>query len=1046
MAFVGLVSLVLLASGLSETYFQYEDRKAVLVASQGDKAVGAAEKIKAFVDAIESRLAQSFPVGSADSITLADRREEYLRLLREVPAVSTVQYIDRDGRERIRLSRIAINLVGTGADLAGDPLFRVARSAGTYYSPVSFRLSEPYLEIAVAEAHSGDGVAAVEVNLKLILEVVESVTVGASGYAYVVDQRGQLIAHPDISMVLRRPDVSQLPQVAARSKPTGSAGAPTIGRNLGGEQVLTAHETIPSLGWTVFVDEPLSEAFAPVYTALGRNLALLGLGLVLSLGASLMLAETMVRPIRALREGAANVASGHLGERIRISSGDELEALADEFNGMTAELEASYQDLEHKVADRTSELALALEALRASDERLRTVMTNVPLALLAIDRGLTIELAEGRGLGALGRATSSLVGRSVHALCGEDHAICAVIERAMAGTPVNATVEVGGRPFDLQCAPIHADSGEVTEVIAVAVDVSERVRAEAVMRQQSEVYEPLLKAQSDLGEVIAIFEGTRLLYANEALTHITGRPAEELREIAAIEAIVEPDDRAVFREALLSRRSGVNVEVAIRMPDGERAELEVAVERYQSGDAERIVVVARDVTERKRAERALEHQALHDLLTGLPNRTLLQDRAEYAIATARRAGSPVSLLLMDLDHFKEVNDTFGHAAGDTLLRQVGERIVGSIRESDTVARLGGDEFAVLLPGTSADDARRVAQTVLTALERPILIEGHALGISASVGIATSPEHGLNPSTLLRNADIAMYVAKRAMSGTSVYERANEQRSADRLALTADLRLAIENRSLALHFQPLLDLRTERIVGVEALARWPHATHGFVPPSDFIPLAEQTGLIKPLTDWVIGVALQRRQELRERGHDIGVSVNLSVRSLLDTGLPAVVAELLTRWHDRPENLTLEITESVLMAEPDRAVHILSRLREMGVRLALDDYGTGYASLAYLRRLPLDILKIDRSFIAGLTTDEGSSAIVRSTIELGHSLGFRVVAEGVESSAALAKLREFGCDEIQGYYVSPALPVDELGYWLEARTWADKTTLVSPARLR
>jgi len=428
----------------------------------------------------------------------------------------------------------------------------------------------------------------------------------------------------------------------------------------------------------------------------------------------------------------------------------------------------------------------------------------------------------------------------------------------------------------------------------------------------------------------------------------------------------------------------------------------------------------------------LEHQALHDSLTGLPNRTLLRQQLAEAIKQADQSDSSLALLVMDLDRFKEVNDTLGHHHGDLLLQQTSQRLVNALSPEHVVARLGGDEFAVLLRNGTRQTAYLAAQHLVEVLTEPIQLEGYSVEIGASIGITICPEHGADPETLLRRGDVAMYLAKRADLDYAVYAPEQDQHSPGRLALVAELRKAIEDDELVLHYQPKVDPVQGRVVGFEALLRWPHARLGLVPPDQFIPLAEQTGLIRPLSLWVLNAALRQRREWQGTPLAVPIAVNLSMRNLHDPHLPDVVERLLDTWGGRPDWLVLEITESSLMADPGRALQVLARLCAMGLRISIDDFGTGYSSLAYLRQLPVHELKIDRSFVRQMS--EGDAVIVRSTISLGHDLGLTVVAEGVEDVATWERLGEFACDLIQGYLVSRPLPAAELDQWMKSSAWS------------
>jgi diguanylate cyclase (GGDEF)-like protein len=444
-----------------------------------------------------------------------------------------------------------------------------------------------------------------------------------------------------------------------------------------------------------------------------------------------------------------------------------------------------------------------------------------------------------------------------------------------------------------------------------------------------------------------------------------------------------------------------------------------------------------------------EHQALHDTLTGLPNRALFHDRVHQAIESARRAETNCAVMVMDLDHFKEINDTLGHYHGDRLLQLVGQRLSSTLRAEDTVARLGGDEFAVMLPSVrDSDHALEVAHKLLDSLRRSFEIDGLSLEVGASIGIACFPEHGEDGETLLQRADIAMYVAKSAHAGARLYEIEHDQHSVQRLALAGELRRAIEHDELLLHYQPKIDVATGRIVGAEALCRWQHPSLGLIMPADFVPMAEHTGLITPLTKRVLEIALAQIAAWRDVGRHLSVAVNLSARSFLDSqlleeDLPALIAE-----HGiDPALLELEITESMIVGDPQRARGVLENLHALGVTLAIDDFGTGYSSLAYLRELPVDEIKIDRSFVLEMKGDRSGETIVRSIIDLAHNLGLRAVAEGVEDQALLTRLTELGCDTAQGYHISRPLPTRRFEAWLESyplrTTWLGSEPVDLPA---
>jgi diguanylate cyclase (GGDEF)-like protein len=424
-----------------------------------------------------------------------------------------------------------------------------------------------------------------------------------------------------------------------------------------------------------------------------------------------------------------------------------------------------------------------------------------------------------------------------------------------------------------------------------------------------------------------------------------------------------------------------------------------------------------------------QQQALHDDLTGLPNRALFQDRTARLLADRAHNDDRLAVMLLDLDHFKEINDTLGHHVGDILIRELGQRLQTAVRDGDTVARLGGDEYAILVAGmTSADDAVYVAERMVSALREPFTIDGVRLDVQASIGIAISPEHGTEVETLIQRADVALYTAKEDRGCWSMYSPESDRYTVERLAFLGELRTGLESGQLTVYYQPKSDARTGVVVGMEALARWQHPTRGLVPPDEFIPLAENTGLIGELTVEVLRQALHQVSQWQAAGMRLGVSVNLSARQLTDLDLPRDIDALLQQFGLPPSVLTLEVTESTIMADPSRTMTVLRLLADLGVALSIDDFGTGYSSLSYLKRVDAHELKIDKSFVMGMSHNSNDAVIVRSTIELGHNLGLRMVAEGVEDAKTWRLLRALGCDVVQGYHLSRPLPPEKATQWL------------------
>jgi diguanylate cyclase (GGDEF)-like protein/PAS domain S-box-containing protein len=474
-----------------------------------------------------------------------------------------------------------------------------------------------------------------------------------------------------------------------------------------------------------------------------------------------------------------------------------------------------------------------------------------------------------------------------------------------------------------------------------------------------------------------------------------------------------------------ARYREIAVELTGRRGDGSPVEvgLTLSLLRGENGATVGWSCIANDITARKQAEAALEHQARHDALTDLPNRRALREAVEAVIDDSQACG----VLVLDLDRFKEVNDTLGHEHGDLLLREVAARLRAALPDPSTIARLGGDEFGVLLPCGQIERIQASVDSIITALREPFMLQGYRVEVDVSIGIALAPEHGSSFDLLFRRADVAMYVAKREGKGSAIYAPDQDFHSPERLALMGELRQAIETDALVLHYQPKVDCPSGELIGVEALVRWPHPRRGMIQPDSFIPLAEQTGLIRPLTQWVIRAALRQCRAWRDTGLCVPVAVNLSTRNLHEADLVSTIRQALESYNLPPSALELEITESSLMANPDRALWVLSELNRVGIKIAVDDFGTGYSSLAYLKDLPVHELKIDRSFVRDMLEQPRNRAIVQSTVDLAHHLGMRVVAEGVEDHGTWELLGRVGCDMAQGYFLSKPVAAERILDW-------------------
>jgi diguanylate cyclase (GGDEF)-like protein/PAS domain S-box-containing protein len=542
-------------------------------------------------------------------------------------------------------------------------------------------------------------------------------------------------------------------------------------------------------------------------------------------------------------------------------------------------------------------------------------------------------------------------------------------------------------------------------------------------------------ASALIGMMVLALDGT-ILSVNPALEGLLGRPAREIVGLRP-DVFVHPEDREVTIERarrVLAGETGVTLEHRYLRPDGGVVSVEVSLSRVQATDGGDgfVIVTLQDITRRKAAEAALraqaelnQHQALHDALTGLPNRTLFRDRVGQALHRARRSDSGVAVMMLDLDRFKEVNDSLGHAAGDALLAEIGRRLDGMLRASDTVARLGGDEFGVLLPDqVSLADVMIAAERVRAAIQEPVIVEGLPLSVDASIGIALYPRDGGELETLLQHADSAMYEAKNGNTGIAFYEPSRREGDPIRLTLVGELRRALDEGELTLHYQPKARLADGAVGSVEALLRWNHPERGLVPPVDFIPIVQQTGLIEPLTRYVVDEALRQCRAWLDAGLRLAVAVNLAGRNLIDGEFPPLVEALLARHGVDGALLEIELTEAAMLADPMRSQQAIERLAGLGARIVVDDFGTGYFSLPQLRSLEVNEVKIDGT----LLSDE---VLVRATVGLGRNLGIDVAAEGVDTPDRWERLTALGCTYAQGVHLCPPLPADELTAWLGRR---------------
>ncbi|HUP46666.1 MAG TPA: EAL domain-containing protein [Thermoanaerobaculia bacterium] len=672
---------------------------------------------------------------------------------------------------------------------------------------------------------------------------------------------------------------------------------------------------------------------------------------------------------------------------------------------------------------------LAEESLAAANSQRKAVLDAATrVSIIATDAGGTITVFNSGAEILLGYAAGEMIGRrtllDIHDRT-EVNSFDALVRHAAAEELEEREwtyIRSGGerRTFLVSVTALRGDEGTVTGFLHVGTDITERKQAEEMLRQQSAA---MTASMDGIGIVNEQLEFT---HVNDALAKLYGYPRAQAMLGRSLPDLYDGADRERLSTIVLPalrNRGRWRGEATGRRRDGFSFPQEMSLTAIDNGG---VVCVVRDITERTYAEEQIKHLAYHDVLTGLPNRLLFKDRLTVALSHAQRDSNRVAVLFLDLDRFKVINDSLGHNVGDQLLQAVAIRVQACVRESDTVARLGGDEFTVLLPGLGrSEDAAVVAQKILESIRYPFHIEGREFFSTTSVGISVYPEDGTDASTLIKNADTAMYQAKEL--GRDNYQLFNafvNAKALQRIAMEHGLRRALPNGEFDIHYQPIFDLRSGRISGVEALLRWTHPDMGCLLPNTFIPIAEGIGMMVPIGMWVLRTACEQARKWRQAGfRNLSLAVNLSVTQLQQNDLIDRVQEVLQETGVPAHLIELEITESSAMQSPDTMVRTLAQLKQIGVRISLDDFGTGHSSLSYLKRFPIDTLKIDQSFVRDINSDPDAAAIVIAIIAMAHSLRLKVIAEGVELTDQASFLKRHGCDQMQGYLVKPPVTAGE-----------------------
>ena len=683
------------------------------------------------------------------------------------------------------------------------------------------------------------------------------------------------------------------------------------------------------------------------------------------------------------------------------------------------------------IAHDITERHAAQRALEASQRRLADAQRTAHLGSFEFDSltgALTWSDELARILG-LDPGQGPTVARFLSVVHPED---LAAVRRAWADAFVHGLsfdhefrivrADLQERSVRVRAIPEVAEDGAVVKVAGTMLDDTDRVDAGRVQHAAETRFEIGFE-QAAIGAVIADLDGVPIR-VNPATCSLLGRPQDELVGHRWT-TYTHPDEVPLGQAAMIRIAAGHDTyedERRYLRPDGTVvwASVHVTLVRDVLGEPQYFFTQLQDITERKRMEAELAHQALHDSLTGLPNRALLTDRLVHGLAGTRRRGADLGVIFLDIDHFKVVNDSVGHTAGDDLLRQAADRIARAIRPGDTVARFGGDEFVVVCDDVSVLQTEQIAERVLAALSQPCRIGSQEMSVTASLGIAVA-DGNATPDSLLRDSDAAMYRAKdRGRSRIELFDEALRSKTERRQATASALRCALEREEFTVHYQPVVDLSTGAMVSAEALLRWQHPERGLVSPDEFIPLAEETGLIVPIGAWVLEQACQQLAEWQRTAPSMSAAVNLSVRQMAANDMAGLVDNVLQRTGARPESLCLELTESVFMEDVDYFESTLAGLKALGVRLSIDDFGTGYSSLSYLKRFPVDAVKVDRAFVDGLGTDAHDSALVAAIVAMAAALDLEVTAEGVETREQLAILKTLKCQRVQGFYLARPMP--------------------------
>lgn len=844
--------------------------------------------------------------------------------------------------------------------------------------------------------------------------------VGSSGYFYLSTGGRIMVMHPDRKRIFKPfPVGGNLAYDAAIGGFQGTRE--TV--NTYGRQMYASFKRLRQKDWVLAVNYPVEEALAPLHNFQVQIFLVAILGMGLSAALVNLLMGRLLRPMLTLTRHMTNL-PGMTGKSrmLPVASDDEAGRLTRSFNEMVETLDRQQSALEEKESLYRTVVRFAADFIfwREPDGRLRYVSDNAAQVT-------------GRTPDAFYQ-DPGLLDAIVHP---EDQPawLAHISERRLSDDPSPMEFRIclpdgETRWVSHQCQPVVDETGRYLGIRGSHSDITARKQSEDRLRLAGAVFEAAREA------ILVSDAENRIVAVNPAFTLMTGYREDEVLggNPRLLQSGVSPSDHYADLWRCLIQHGYWQGELTNRRKDGGEYHVLAAISavKDEQGRVTHYVGIESDITAMKHAEDRIEHLAYHDALTGLPNRALLMERAGLALALAQRRRENAAVLFLDLDRFKDVNDSLGHATGDALLMEAGRRLAGLVREADTVSRLGGDEFVLLLHGVGQTGATEVADKVLAALREPYTLEGHSLSLSTSIGIAIYPQDGSDMGELLKNADTALYRAKQEGRNTSVfYDREMNVATFEKLLLESELKHAIETGELVAFYQPKIRMADNCLVGAEALVRWIHPQHGLIAPGRFIPVAETSNLINAVCRRVLGDVGRQLAEWRRQGlPTVKVAVNLSPRDFRDPDLPRFLSEQLTGHGLSADDLELELTESTLLEAGPQVLDNLLAIERLGLGLAIDDFGTGYSSLGYLRRLPISVLKIDQSFVRDLVGNADDRTLAGSIIALGNSLSLGVVAEGVENAAQRDILLELGCQVAQGYFYSPPVPAEEFRAWLVA----------------